>query len=215
VSNASLAAFINSLSAKHLRKIVLDLAGTDDQVYRRLLRERALKGSDDPTKLIAHFQNSLDKLLNKSSRQGLFESWDEAFNWLECIETELLPIAPHAALDLVEQCIAADEIFFNNHYCDDESALLMQNACIFWIRVAASCGGDQQIWIGRVYDMYCADAYCAREELLLQAHILLDSSALRTLAKKLKNDLQLGLKNEFLAKSAIESVLNTTHTHTE
>jgi hypothetical protein len=160
------APFIRSLPADRLREIVLELACTEDRVYQRLQKERTQEGGNAPLEIIERYQSLLSRLLNKSNRRGLFDAWEEASNWLERVEAELLPVDPQAALNLVEQFIAADETFFSNHYCDDESALLLQDACALWLHVAARCGGDRQMWVGRVYDMYCADGYCARDVLL-------------------------------------------------
>jgi hypothetical protein len=201
-----LAPFIRSLSADRLREIVLELACTEDRLYERLQKERAQEGGDDPIELTARYQSLLARILNKSNHRGLFDAWEEASNWLERVEAEMLPVAPQAALKLVEQFIAADETFLSNHYCDDESALLLQDACALWLRIAACCGGDQQMWVGRVYDMYCADGYCVRDELLSQAYILLDNSALQALAERFENDLRHGLGSEYQPKSALKLI---------
>jgi hypothetical protein len=203
-----LAPFIRSLSPDRLREIVVELACTEERVYKRLQKERAQEGGDDPVELTARYQSLLGKLLKRSNRGGFFDAWEDASNWLDRVEAELLPVAPQAALDLVERFIAADETFFNNHYCDDESSQLLQNACELWLHVAARCGGDQQTRVGRVYDLYCADDYGGRDKLLSQARILLDDSALRALAERFEIDLRKGLGREYHAKSALNLIAN-------
>jgi hypothetical protein len=201
-----LAPFIRSLSPDRLREIVVELACTEERLYKRLQKERAQEGGNDPVELTARYQSLLDKLLYKSNRGGMFDAWEEASNWLDQVEAEMLPVAPQAALNLVEQFIAADETFFNNHYCDHESTPLVQNACELWLHVAARCGGDQQIRVGRVYDLYNADYYGARNELLLQARVLLDDSALRALAEQFENDLRQGVGRAYQAESALKLI---------
>jgi hypothetical protein len=183
-----LASLVRSLSAKRLREIVLELARTEKNVRRRLLCEQSQEAGDDPLQLVARFQNLLDKLLNIPETAS-FKSWNKASNWLDRVEEELLPVAPQAALGMLEQLIAADAVLFSDTNSDSESSLFVENVCSLWLCAAARCDGDQQKWVKRVCDLYYADDYCARDVLLSQAHLLFDDQGLHALAERLRSNL--------------------------
>ncbi len=186
--NSWFAPFVHSLSLERLREIMLELASTEESVRRRLLRERSQEVGDNPIQLAAHFQISLDKLLKIPSR-AVFNAWDDASNWLDRVEAELLPVAPRAALDLLEQLIAAEDVLFSDTDCDWEGGVLLENVCSLWLCAAALCGDDQQKLVVRTCNLYCADDYNARDALLSQAHLLFDEAGLRALAECLRHNL--------------------------
>ena len=102
--------------------------------------------------------------------------------WLDQIARGLMPKAPPTALELFQAFIEADAVFFE---CADDSdgavGDAVRSACRYWLQAASRCETPPGEWPGRVIDLFAADAYGAREELLRRADVLFDEAGLRGL----------------------------------
>ena len=102
------------------------------------------------------------------------------------MERELCPRNPAAALALFQAFIEADGVWFEQ--ADDSNGMLgetVRSACRHWLRAAARCQTPSGMWPDRLVELYLADQYGARDELLRSANLLLDEAAQRALVAKL------------------------------
>ena len=110
--------------------------------------------------------------------------------WLEQVARELLPKDPPAALSLFEAFIEADAAWFDG--ADDSDGVIgdsVRAACRHWLQAAARCETPPSAWPERVLELYEADVYGARDELLRRADLLLDEPAQRALVAGLESQL--------------------------
>lgn len=177
-----LATFLQRQDAQTLANVLLELAQDHEAVKARLTR---LQLADQPDKLVAGFR----KTLNAWRRSKRFMVGGEARGfgrtleaWLDQVARELMPKAPPAALELLQAFIEADAVFFD---CADDSdgaiGDAMRSGCRYWLEAASRCEAPASEWPRRVVDLFTADAYGAREELLRSADILFDEAGLRGL----------------------------------
>ena len=174
--------FLRRQDAPTLVAVLLELAEDQEAVKARLTR---LQLADRPDKLAAGFR----KTLNGWRRSKRFMVGGEAREfgrtleaWLDQIARELMPKAPPTALELFQAFIDADAVFFE---CADDSdgavGDAVRSACQYWLQAASRCETPPGEWPGRVIDLFAADAYGAREELLRRADVLFDEAGLRGL----------------------------------
>jgi hypothetical protein len=177
-------------SAQDLAAVLLELAEVIPQVRQRLVR---MQLSDKPDRLAATFQ----KTLNAWRRQSGFldyrasQEWGTELDaWLSQLERELLPRDPMAVVTLAESFIESDVIFYER--ADDSSGCIgdtMRAACRLWLQAAARCGVPTDMWPARLFRLFAADKYGAREPLLAYADLLLPEPELREMVTGIENDL--------------------------
>lgn len=182
--------YVRRQSADDLAAVLLELAEAHPEVQRRLVR---MQLSDKPGRLAATFQ----KTLNGWRRQSRFldyrasQEWAaELGAWLSQLERELLPRDPMAVVTLAESFIESDAIFFER--ADDSSGCVgdaMRAACRLWLQAAARCEVSPDIWPGRLFRLFAADEYGAREPLLAYAHLLLSEAHLREMVAGIEREL--------------------------
>lgn len=178
----NLQTFLQRQDVSTLAAILLELAEDHEAVKARLTR---LQLADRPDKLAAGFR----KTLNGWRRSKRFMVGGEAREfgrgleaWLDQVAHELMPKAPPTALELFQSFIEADTTFFG--LADDSDGAVgdaVRSACRHWLQAASRCESPAAEWPGRVVDLFAADAYGAREELLRRADVLFDEAALRGL----------------------------------
>lgn len=99
--------------------------------------------------------------------------------WLDQVARELMPKAPPTALELFQAFIEADAVFFE---CADDSdgtvGDAVRSGCRYWLQAASQCETPPGEWPGRVVELFTADDYGAREELLRRADLLFDEAGL-------------------------------------
>lgn len=188
--NDELTPFVRSLDQPTLSALLLELAAKDDAVRKRLDR---LKLASQPRKLAAVFRKTLSTWQRSTGFISYRESrafGAELQGWRDEVERELLPKAPALALELIESLIESDAAFFER--ADDSDGWIgdaIRSACTLWLRAAAQCEAPPDGWTKRVSQLYVADDYGAREELLRSASLLLDEPALRALVELFESDL--------------------------
>jgi hypothetical protein len=172
--------FLQRQDGSALVAVLLELAADHEAVQAHLTR---LQLADRPDKLAAGFR----KTLNGWRRSKRFMVSGEAREfgrtletWLDQIARELMPKAPPTALELFQAFIEADAVFFE---CADDSVGAVGDAvrsgCRYWLQAASRCETPPGEWPGRVIDLFAADAYGAREELLRRADVLFDEAGQR------------------------------------
>lgn len=174
--------FLQRQDASTLVAVLLDLARDHEAVQARLIR---LQLADRPDKLAAGFR----KTLSGWRRSKRFVTGGEAREfgreleaWLEQVARELMPKAPPEALELFQAFIEADAVFFER--ADDSDGAVgdaVRLGCRHWLEAASRCETPPSEWPGRVVELFTADAYGAREELLRRADVLFDGAGLRGL----------------------------------
>jgi len=174
--------FLERQDAPTLVAVLLELAEDHEAVKARLTR---LQLADRPDKLAAGFR----KTLNGWRRSKWFMVGGEAREfgrtleaWLDQVARELMPKAPPTALELFQAFIEADAVFFE--LADDSDGAVgdaVRSACRYWLQAASRCETPPGEWPGRVIDLFAADAYGARVELLRRADVLFDEAGLRDL----------------------------------
>lgn len=182
--------YIRRQNADDLATVLLELAEANPQVRQRLVR---MQLADKPDRLAATFQ----KTLNGWRRQSRFldyrasQEWGaELGAWLSQIERELLPRDPMAVVSLAESFIESDVIFFER--ADDSSGCIgdaMRAACRLWLQAAARCEVLADTWPARLFTLFAADRYGAREPLLSYADLLLREPQLREMVAGIETDL--------------------------
>lgn len=174
--------FLQRQDASTLAAVLLELAGDHEAVKARLTR---LQLADRPDKLAAGFRKSLNGW--RRSRRFMVGGEARQFGraleaWLDQVARELMPKAPPTALELFQAFIEADAVFFE---CADDSdgavGDAVRSGCRYWLQAASRCETPPGEWPGRVVDLFAADAYGAREELLRRADVLFDEAGLRGL----------------------------------
>ena len=182
--------YVRRQGAEDLAAVLLELAQANPQVRQRLVR---MQLSDKPDRLAATFQ----KTLNGWRRQSRFldyrasQEWaTELGAWLGQLERELLPRDPMAVVRLAESFIDSDAIFFER--VDDSSGCIgdvMRAACRLWLKAAARCDVPPDTWPARLFTLFAADQYGAREPLLAYAELLLSEPQLREMVAGIERDL--------------------------
>jgi len=182
--------YVRRQSADDLAKVLLELAEANPQVRQRLVRTQL---SDKPDRLATTFQ----KTLNGWRRQSRFldyrasQEWGAELDaWLSQLERELLPRDPMAVVTLAESFIESDVVFFER--ADDSSGCIgdaMRGACKLWLQAAARCEVTTDMWPARLFRLFAADQYGAREPLLAYANLLMSEPQLRELATEIERDL--------------------------
>ena len=182
--------YVRRQSADDLAKVLLELAEANPQVRQRLVRTQL---SDKPDRLATTFQ----KTLNGWRRQSRFldyrasQEWGAELDaWLSQLERELLPRDPMAVVTLAESFIESDAFFFER--ADDSSGCIgdaMRGACKLWLQAAARCEVTTDMWPARLFRLFAADQYGAREPLLAYANLLMSEPQLRELATEIERDL--------------------------
>jgi hypothetical protein len=189
-SNEALEAFLRRQDAADLVAVLLELANDHEAVQARLAR---MQLADRPDKLAAGFK----KTLNAWRRSTKFYGYRDAGEfgrvlggWLEQVARELLPKDPPAALSLFEAFIETDAAWFDR--ADDSDGVIgdsVRAACRHWLQAAARCETPPSVWPERMLELYEADEYGARDELLRRADLLLDEPAQRALVAGLESQL--------------------------
>jgi hypothetical protein len=182
--------YVRRQGAQDLAAVLLELAEANPQVRQRLERMQLF---DKPDRLAASFQ----KTLNGWRRQNRFldyrasQEWGTELDaWLSQLERELLPRDPMAVVTLAESFIESDAIFFER--ADDSSGCIgdaMRAACRLWLHAAARCEVPTDMWPTRLFRLFAADQYGAREPLLVYADLLLPEPQLREMAAGIEKDL--------------------------
>jgi tetratricopeptide (TPR) repeat protein len=181
----TLQTFIKRQDSPTLAAVLLELAESHDAVRERLTR---LQLADRPDKLAVGFRKTLNGwrrstrfLTGRDAREfGL-----ELEAWLDQVACELAPKSPPAALELFQAFIESDHHFFER--ADDSDGAVgdaVRAACRHWLQAAAACESPPYEWPGRVVELFAADAYGARDELLRRADLLFDEAALRGLVSQ-------------------------------
>jgi len=188
--NEELEAFLRRQDAGDLVGVLLELAEDHEAVQARLAR---MQLADRPNKLAADFK----KTLNVFRRSTKFYGYREAGEfgrmlegWLDQVARELLPKHPPAALALFEAFIETDAAWFDR--ADDSDGVIgdaVRAACRHWLLAAARCETPPSVWPERLLELYEADEYGARDELLRRADLLLDEPAQRALVVGLESKL--------------------------
>ena len=166
--------------------VLLELARDHEAVQARLAR---MQLADQPDKLAAGFRKTLAAWKRSSKFYGYREAREfgrDLEGWLEQVERELCPKDPPAALALFQAFIEADASWFER--ADDSDGVIgdaVRSACQQWLRAAARCETPASVWPDRLLELYLADRYGARSELLRRAGLLLDEAAQRELVAKL------------------------------
>ena len=182
--------YVRRQGAEDLAAVLLELAQANPQVRQRLVR---MQLSDKPDRLAATFQ----KTLNGWRRQSRFldyrasQEWaTELGAWLGQLERELLPRDPMTVVRLAESFIDSDAIFFER--VDDSGGCIgdaMRAACRLWLKAAARCDVPPDTWPARLFTLFAADQYGAREPLLAYAELLLSEPQLREMVAGIERDL--------------------------
>ena len=182
----TLQTFIKRQDAPTLAAVLLELAESHDAVRERLTR---LQLADRPDKLAAV---GFRKTLNGWRRSTRFLTGRDAREfgleleaWLDQVARELGPKSPPVALELFQAFIESDHLFFER--ADDSDGAVgdaVRAACRHWLQAAAACESPPYEWPGRVVELFAADAYGARDELLRRADLLFDEAALRGLVSQ-------------------------------
>jgi len=181
-----LAGFLDRLPKKTLVTVLIELAQDNEVAKGRLAR---LQLASQPDKLASSFR----KTLAAWKRSTKFYTYSDAHTfgrglegWLGDVARELCPVDPTAALALFQAFIEADTSWFEQ--ADDSGGAIgdaVRSACRHWLSAAARCETLPGGWPDRLLELYLADQYGAREELLRCANLLLDEAAQRKLVDKL------------------------------
>ncbi len=186
-SDDDLETFLRRQDAGVLVELLLELAANHDAVQARLAR---MQQADRPDVLAASFRKTLATWQRSTKYHGYAESGDFARKldqWLEQVANELQPRDPAAALALFEAFIQADATWFE--HADDSDGDIgdaVRAACRHWLQAAARCEVPSNGWLDRLLELFKADEYGARDELLRRAELLLDASSLRDLVAQLE-----------------------------
>ncbi len=186
-----LESFIRKQDAPTLAGVLLELAGENEAVRRRLAR---LQLTEQPERLAEHFRKALARW-RRGATEDLDEDETRAFghslqSWVRQVECELLPRNPAAALELAEGFLECDAPFLER--VDDPLdyvAAAFRAGCELWLRAAARCEAPVSGWPHRLAQLASVDPYGVRQELLRRAELLLDESALRCLVDQLEDQL--------------------------
>ena len=95
-----------------------------------------------------------------------------------------------AVVTLAESFIESDAIFLER--ADDSSSCIgdaMCAACRLWLQAAARCEVPTDTWPARLFTLFGADQYGAREPLLAYANLLLPEPQLREMMAGIEKDL--------------------------
>ena len=182
--------YVRRQSAQDLVAVLLELAEANPQVRQRLVR---MQLSDRPDRLAATFQ----KTLNGWRRRSRFldyrasQEWATELNvWLGQLDRELLPRDPMAVVTLAESFIESDAIFFER--ADDSSGCIgdaIRAACRLWLQAAARSEASIDMWPARLFRLFGADQYGAREPLLAYADLLLPEPQLLVMVAGIERNL--------------------------
>ncbi len=189
-----LEAFLRRQEAGDLVAVLLELAKDHEAVQQRLAR---MQLADRPDKLATGFKKTLSGWRRSTKFHGYREAgaFARMLNaWLEQVAGELMPKDPAAALSLFEAFIEADQTWFER--ADDSDGVIgdaVRVACRHWLQAAARCEATRDAWPDRLLQLYQADEYGARDELLRRAHLLLDAPAQHGLVAKLDSQLSQAL----------------------
>lgn len=189
-----LEAFLRRQEAGDLVTVLLELAKDHEAVQQRLAR---MQLADRPDKLASGFKKTLSGWRRSSKFHGYREAgaFGRALDgWLDQVAGELMPKDPAAALSLFEAFIEADRTWFER--ADDSDGVIgdaVRAACRHWLQAAARCEAQRDAWPERLLQLYQADQYGARDELLRCAHLLLDVHAQHGLVAKLESQLSQAL----------------------
>lgn len=192
--DATLKSFLESQDLASLVAVLLELADDHDAVRQRLAR---LQVASKPAKLAAAFRRTLSGWQRSERFLGHDETrafGGELEGWLAQVERELLPRDPAAARDLAEAFIASDGSFFER--ADDSNGDIgaaVAAGCRLWLQAAARCESPVEEWPPRIHQLVSQDDYGAREALLREAGVLLDTNGLRDLARLYEQDLHAAL----------------------
>jgi len=182
--------YVRRQSAHDLAVVLLELAEADPKVRQRLVR---MQLSETQDRLAAIFRKTLNGWRRKSRflDYRASQAWGtELDSWLNQLERELLPRDPMAVVTLAESFIESDAIFFER--ADDSSGCIgdaMRAACRLWLRAAARSEASTDIWPARLFRLFAADRYGAREPLLAYADLLLPEPQLREMVAGIEKDL--------------------------
>ncbi len=182
--------FLRRQDAGGLVDVLLELAKDHEAVQARLAR---MQLADRPDKLAAGFRKTLSGWRRSTRFHGYREAREFGHmldGWLDQVARELLPRDPPAALALFEAFIAADAAWFDR--ADDSDGVIgdaVRAACRYWLQAAARCETPRDVWPERLLELYEADQYGARDELLRSAGLLLDEPAQRGLVARLESRL--------------------------
>src|SRR6185369_9436300 len=188
--NEELEAFLRRQDAGDLVGVLLELAEDHEAVQARLAR---MQLSDRPDKLAADFKKTLNVWRRSTKFYGYREAGEfgrKLEGWLDQVARELLPKHPPAALALFEAFIETDAAWFDR--ADDSDGVIgdaVRAACRHWLLAAARCETPPSVWPERLLELYEADEYGARDELLRRADLLLDEPAQRALVAELESKL--------------------------
>jgi hypothetical protein len=182
--------FLRRQNAVDLVAVLLELAKGHEAVQARLAR---MQLADQPDRLAAGFKKTLSGW-RRSTRfyryREVIEFGSMLDSWLDKVARELLPRDPPAALSLFETFIEADAAWFDR--ADDSDGAIgdaVRAACRHWLQAAARCDSPLGVWPERLLELYQADQYGAREELLRRVGLLLDEPAQRGLVARLESQL--------------------------
>ncbi|MCO5108808.1 MAG: hypothetical protein M9907_17245 [Burkholderiaceae bacterium] len=188
--NEDLETFLRRQDAGDLVTVLLELANDHEAVQARLAR---MQLADRPDKLAAGFKKTLSGWRRSTRFYGYREAGEFGRmldGWLDQVARELLPKDPPAALSLFEAFIEADAAWFDR--ADDSDGVIgdaVRAACRHWLQAAARCETPRDVWPERLLELYQADQYGARDELLRRADLLLGEPAQRGLVARLEPQL--------------------------
>jgi hypothetical protein len=200
--NEELEAFLRRQHVGDLVGVLLELAEDHEAVQARLAR---MQLADRPDKLAADFKKTLYGLRRSTKFYGYREAGEFGRmleGWLDHVARELLPKDPPAALSLFEEFIEKDAAWFDR--ADDSDGVIgdvVRAACRHWLEAAARCETPPSVWPERLLELYEADEYGARDELLRRADLLLDEPTQRGLVAGLESQLAQALDASQLGKS--------------
>ena len=167
-----LEAFLRRQDAGELVTVLLELAEDHEAVHARLAR---MQLADRADKLAAGFKKTLSGWRRSTRFYGYREAREFSRmldGWLDQVAHELLPKDPPAALSLFEAFIEADAAWFDR--ADDSDGVIgdaVRAACLHWLQAAARCKSPPGVWPERLLELYQADQYGEREELLRRTSI--------------------------------------------
>ena len=184
-TDEDLEAFLRRQEARDLVAVLLEFAKDQEAVQQRLARTHATGRSpgqtrvglqEDAVRLAAFHQ------VPRLPRSGCVRT--HARRLAGSVARELLPKDPAAALSLFEAFIEADQTWFER--ADDSDGVIgnaVRAACRHWLQAAARCEAARDAWPEHLLQLYQADEYGARVELLRCAHLLLDEPEQRGLSR--------------------------------
>jgi hypothetical protein len=182
--------FLGQQAQADLVAVLLELAHDHEPVRARLKR---MQLADQPSKLASGFKKTLAGWKRSTQFFGYREAaafGQKLEGWILQVERELGPKDPAAALALFQAFIESDTSWCER--ADDSNGDIgdaVRLACQHWLRAAARCETPAEGWPHRVFDLYRADKYGARDELLRSASLLLSEDQQRQLVAQLDDQL--------------------------